>query len=91
MGIPLASSANTIRDNDWYEGGSEMYECHFTMILEQLDSKFKNLFVIIKMYVETFHSYWKSRNPEFAAYALKDHPLLCDLSWDERRSYMRFP
>ena len=87
-GVPSIEA--TIQDHDWYDGGSEMHECHFTMILQQLDVKFQEIFETVKIIVTSFNKYWKLRNPEFATYALEDHPLFSKLSHEQRKPYLKF-
>lgn len=86
----IPSINETIHTNNWYdEGSTEMYEFHFTMILEQLDRIFQKILKTIKIIITAYKDFWRKRNPEFAAYALKDHPLFSKLTWDERLPYLQ--
>ncbi|MDT3716693.1 DUF4365 domain-containing protein [Pseudomonas soli] len=92
IGLPwkIPSIDSTIIENDGYDPGStEMLEYHFTIILKQLDEKFQEIFQNIKTFVEVFREYWRSRNPELAAYAIRRHPMLSALTFDQRTEYYK--
>ena len=90
LGWGVPSIDRTIRDNPWPESGSEMYEHHFSLILEQLDVKFQDILGMTKAIVINFSDYWKLRNLEFSAYVLKDYPVFLKLSWSDRMPYLKF-
>lgn len=78
-----------IDTHDWYDAGTEMYELHFTLILEHLDKIFQKVLNRTKLFVLIYQEFWKKVDPEFVAFALDDHPLFSELTWEQRLPYMR--